>query len=417
MKKMRTRNDAPGGKRRQTGLALIAMLMLIGLWGLYLFVGQLSATRLQAERAGNAAAALAEARVTLIGDAISQVPIRAAGYLSLPDLGVKLVGVGWVPAEGGASANFTGNGKDFSVVGKFPWKTLSSAVLRDEAGECLWYVVSGRFQRAIPTDALNWDTQGQINVFDGSGNAIASKLAALIVAPGRALSGQSRTLADPVYTECGGNYDARNYLDPFDSSNNIAGHLNYFILSTNNRVARTEADKGFVMTGTDYYNDRFLLVTVEDVFNPLIKRSDFATAIDTLLATPAFQTVAITGPKGTGPVDPSDPSFNLFCSTAADVVFCKNWKEMLLLTQLPTPAQITIDGVLSANCNRVVIFGGRRTTGQSRNNATEKLDKNNYLEGANASSFNAPIATATTFSGASTFDFRSPSTDLIRCLP
>ncbi len=90
---------------------------------------------------------------------------------------------------------------------------------------------------------------------------------------------------------------------------------------------------------------------------------------------------------------------------------------MLLLTQLPTPAQITIDGVLSANCNRVVIFGGRRTTGQSRNNATEKLDKNNYLEGANASSFNAPIATATTFSGASTFDFRSPSTDLIRCLP
>lgn len=416
MKKMRTRNDAPGGKRRQTGLALIAMLMLIGLWGLYLFVGQLSATRLQAERAGNAAAALAEARETLIGDAILRLPVSDAAYLRMPDLGSNA----GVASEGRASLTFSGDGKDFSVVGKFPWKTLSSAVPRDESGECLWYVVSGRFKIDTPllkTDVLNWDTQGQINVFDGSGNAIASKLAALIVAPGRALSGQSRTLADPVYTECGGNYDARNYLDPFDSSNNIAGHLNYFILSTNNRVARTEADKGFVMTGTDYYNDRFLLVTVEDVFNPLIKRSDFATAIDTLLATPAFQTVAITGPKGTGPVDPSDPSFNLFCSTAADVVFCKNWKEMLLLTQLPTPAQITIDGVLSANCNRVVIFGGRRTTGQSRNNATEKLDKNNYLEGANASSFNAPIATATTFSGASTFDFRSPSTDLIRCLP
>ena len=42
---------------------------------------------------------------------------------------------------------------------------------------------------------MNWDTQGQIDVIDGTGKMIATNLAALIAAPGQAVDRQDRTLA------------------------------------------------------------------------------------------------------------------------------------------------------------------------------------------------------------------------------
>jgi len=271
----RRRASGAGGKRQQAGIALLAMLVLLTLWGLYLFIGQLDTTRLRLANDRNEAEALQLARETLLANAISQASINDAAYLRLPDLGANM----GVPTEGVASTNFAGNGTDRSVLGKFPWRTLNTAPLRDASGECLWYLVSGRFQVGVKTDALNWDTPGQIDILDGGGNVVASKLAAVVVAVGRALDGQSRTLADAAYSECGGNYDARNYLDSFNGADALGGQLNYFAGSTNNRVALDTNDKSFVMAETDHYNDRFLFLTVENIFEPLIRRSDFAAAI------------------------------------------------------------------------------------------------------------------------------------------
>ena len=408
----------------------MVMLTVLTLWGLSLFIGQFSAAQHRIRSAQNTAQALAEAKEALIGDAISRSVISKAAYLRLPDLGQDFIGNA---SEGTASGNFAGSGKDYSVIGKLPWKTLRTAALRDGNAECIWYIVSGRYIITPPTDSLNWDTQGQIDVIDGNGNTIATNLAALLVAPGAPLAGQDRALSNAAYTECGGNYDARNYLDTYSTDDAISGEVNYFAGSINSRVAQNTNDKRFVITSSKHYNDSFLHITTEDVFLPLIRRDGFKAAIEDLFGNPTFvshlQTVVIAGAKG---ID------NIKCrcnnSTCADAVvfdpppdqehqelfyeFCKNWKEMLFLKQLQTPGVITVDGAVSpVICSRVLFFSGRKAIGQSRNTAAEKADVNNYLEGTNATSFNTVSAPASDFSGASTFNWSTPETDLIRCLP
>ena len=380
----------------QDGIALIAVLTLLTLVGLSLFLGQFSVAQYQARRIQATSRALAEAKDALIGDAISTTSVSDAAYLRLPDVG---------QTEGVAALNFLGNAKDLSVLGKFPWKTLRTEVLRDGNSECLWYVVSGRYKITPSTDVLNWDTPGQIDIIDVNGNVITTGLAALLVAPGSPIDEQSRALSNPDYTQCGGNYDSRNYLDTYNAFNAVAGEVNYFASSTNGLVASTKDNKRFVMTHSEHYNDNFLQITPDDVFRHLIRRSDFSTAIENLLDNPSFTTLAISGPKGTD---------NIACGTD---LFCQNWKEMLFLTQLPAPAKVTIDGALSPVCSRIVIFAGKSIPGQNRNTEAEKASAINYLEGRNLTSFNTPTANAADFSGASTFDWHSPGTDLIRCLP
>ena len=165
---------------------------------------------------------------------------------------------------------------------------------------------------------------------------------------------------------------------------------------------------------------------MEQIFDPLIRRSDFRDAIGNLLGDATFrahlQTIVVAGNKGTDnldcrcnkdpcgpPVSPPDPP-----SVRQFQDFCENWKEMLFLTRVTPP--ITINGA-SHTCNRVLIFAGRRTAGQSRSTSIEKANPANYLEGANATSFHVPTASATDFAGASVFNWRTPATDLLRCLP
>ena len=423
-------------KQLQSGVALLAMLTLLTLWGLYLFLGQLSARQLQMVREQSSAAAMASARETLIGDAISarsgdtpRPSINDAGYLRLPDLGT---GIGGAPAEGGAAGVLTDSGKDLSVIGKFPWKTLATEPLRDAQGECLWYVVAGRFQIAPKTDApMNWDTQGQIDIIDRSGRIIARNLVALIVAPGEPVDGQSRGLTDPTYEQCGGNYDARNYLDAFDLANAIANDVNYFPGSTNNRLASDTINKQFVVANTGHYNDRFLSITVDEIFDRVIRRSDFATAIANLLDDPDLRKRAETGhpetvavSSGAGKEKGTDNLIgpnNLICNYIADLnnrEFCRNWWEMLFLTQLSTPSRITIDGnPAPLDCNRVLIFAGRKAGLQTRSSVPEKRNKENYLESPNLASFSVPSSTSSNFGGVSVFDWRNPGADIVRCLP
>jgi len=400
----------PPQRKLQRGAALLILLTVLTLWGLSLFIGQLNVTQNQIARTPTTATALSEAKQALIGDAIAQTLISSTGYLRLPDIGVDGFGT---PTEGNSAANFAGNSQDLSILGKLPWRTLGTPVLRDADGECLWYAVSGRFKIQPKTAALNWDTPGQIDVIDNNGSLAATNLAALIVSPGRSLDGQDRAGTEPAYAQCSGNYDARNYLDAFDAGNALYGEVNYFAGSLNNRSAPNTNNKRFALAATDHYNDQLIFITTEDIFTPIIRRDDFRDAINSLMNDPQFsdpvKAIVIAGSKG---ID------NLDCSTSpAGNAFCKNWREMLFLTQLTAPAPVTIDGLPSGNCNRVLLFSGARIAGQNRISAAEKSDKNNYLEGANLASFNAPIAIAANFSGASFFDWQTPGTDLIRCLP
>jgi hypothetical protein len=391
---------------KRQGAALMLMLTILVIGAAALLVSSLSHSAVQIERSQKTADALAQAKEALIGDAVSQTPVASAGYLRLPDLGFM---IGLAPSEGSSAPNFSGNSKDYSVIGKFPWRTLGLNPLRDGQGECPWYVVSGRFKNTPTTDTLNWDTLGQINLVDGNGNIIASNLAALVVAPGQALDGQSRSLSDPTYAQCGGNYDARNYLDPYASSNAISGAINYFIGSTNNRITLNTSNNLLVMTGNGHYNDRFLYITSDEIFRVLMRRADFSVQVSALLSDAYFQNVVIAGAKGTDNVN-----CNLLGSS--NRIFCKNWIEMLLLAQLPTPAPVTIDGAATANCSRVLIFGGQKIAAQLRLTATDKASPSNYIEGVNLSAFATPVAVAGSFVGASVFSSKNSSADVLKCL-
>lgn len=406
--KPRRRAKYPVTCVRQKGAALLILLIILILGTTGLLLGSLNrSSGVALERDRITVEALVQAKEALIGNAASQSPVTSAGYLRLPDLGPG------ISTEGSAAGSFSGNNKDYSVIGKVPWKTFGISPLRDGQGECLWYVVSGRFKNTPKTDAFNWDTQGQINVIDGNGSVIASNIAALLVAPGQPVDGQSHVLSDPAYTQCGGNYDARNYLDSYDSSNAISGEVNYFTGSTNSRVALNANNKRFVLAKNDHYNDQFLFVTTDDIFRPIIRRSDFRDQISALMNDPYFQSVSsASGSKGTG---------NITCnnlSTAENRTFCANWLEMLLLTKFAPKAPIIIDGAATPDCKFVLIFGGQKSAVQVRRTATEKGAPANYLEGANLTSFAIPTANKpSSFNGASIFNANNPSADLLRCIP
>jgi hypothetical protein len=391
---------------KQKGAALMLVLTILVVGAIALLVGSLSHSAVQIKRDQMAADALVLAKEALVGDAVSQTPVISAGYLRLPDLGFKM---GLAPSEGSAAPDFSGNSKDYSVIGKLPWRTLGLEPLRDGQGECLWYVVSGHFKNTPTTDALNWDTQGQINLVDGNGNNIASNLAALIVAPGQILDGQNRTLSDPAYAQCGGNYDARNYLDPYVSPNAVSGAINYFAGSTHNRITLNTGNTLFEMTGSQHYNDRFLFITADEIFRVIMRRSDFSAQVSALLSDVYFQSAVIAGTKGTDNVN-----CNLLGSS--NRTFCKNWLEMLVLTQLPSPAPITIDGAQTADCSRILIFGGQKSATQLRLTAANKASPSNYIEGNNLSAFATPVASSSNFTGTSAFSANAPGADVLKCL-
>lgn len=430
---------------------MLAMLALITLFGLYFFLKGLNVTQLNSIRQSNAAAAMNLARQALLAEALTPAMISNAGFLPLPDRGTNLVSGSWVASEGIASQNFLGNIKDRSLIGKFPWDTLNTHVLRDATGDCLWYAVSGRFKVSPKSDTMNWDTLGQLDVINASGTVVATNLVALVIAPGNVLQDQDRNLSNAAYRECAGNYDARQYLDPYLSAQAINGQTNYF---SGGNVAPDTGNKTFVLADNDSYNDRMVFINVDEIFNPLIRRGDFPVAVGELLdyfktendsiklaneaitnrnllrnyanqVNAAFglppepledllPRTIIAGAKGTD---------NLICPTEDSTLstqlptFCKNWKEMLFLTELPTPMPISINGAQTAEiCGRVLIFGGRKTATQIRVSAADRANKQNYLESPNDTSFDVPVASNTNFAGMENFAASRASVDLMRCL-
>jgi type II secretory pathway pseudopilin PulG len=385
-------------KKAQLGGALIIVVVILLLAASGALFSLLDGRSVKIERDKKTAAVLAEAKLALIGFAIGKTPVNEAGYLPNPDFHLSPI-----IAEG--SQVGVAAATDITVLGKFPWYSLNTPPFKDGWNECLWYVVSGRNKANPQTAVLNWDTLGQIDVIDDGGNTLASNLAALIVSPGRALAGQDRSLVAADTPQCGGSYDAINYLDAYDATHAIAGAVNYFATSTNHRQAPNTNSKVFVLAQNSDYNDRFVFVTIDDIFRPLMRRSDFSEQITALLADPYLQTVAISGSKGTSSIN---------CALTSNTEFCTNWKEMLLMVKLAVPAPITVDGDAIANCSRVLIFAGQKIAGQMRLTAVDKSDAANYIEGTKLSAFSLGT---NNFVGVSEFAAANPSADVLLCVP
>ncbi|MCL2636292.1 MAG: hypothetical protein FWD50_06665, partial [Betaproteobacteria bacterium] len=223
---------------------------------------------------------------------------------------------------------------------------------------------------------------------------------------------------DTTYTQCGGNYVPSNYLDSVDTVNAVAGQVNYFI-------------------GGDYFNDRFLLLTIDDIYRPIIRRSDFAALIssffDDILTNDRLkahiQKLKIDGPKGTDNLLNWDCDKEMAEAIAegktegeanAAKAFCENWKKRIFnWAEIFFITQLRDDEPRPPNCTRVIIFAGQKKPGQNRITSDDKQNKANYLEGANLAAFDTPTAASNNFDIAllPIFTPDEPWKDIVYCIP
>ena len=416
------------------------MLALLLLAVLDMFVGQLTSAGLQAGRDRRTATALAQAKEALIAYAVTYGdahPDKVPGYLPCPEATAPAS----TAKEG--SADPSCGAKNVSMMGRLPWKTLGLEPLRDGAGECLWYAVSGTYKSNPATDMMNWDTNGLFAVFASPGISLINgsgpenRAAAVIFAPGAVVGRQNRNAVanTPV---CGGNYAPSNYLEASGSVNNAV------ISSAAGAVTE------FVAGGRDGgNNDRLLVITPQDIFGAIERRPNFAGALADLTLHVARCIAAYGTRNADGGSDrrlpwPAPVALPDYLSNAAyddganslfgrlpfqvgnskeetgngmignnlvggpncpgpwsalDDAWYKNWKDHLFyaLSAAFSPNAATpsvCPDCLSANgigpYAAIVMFAGRKLAAQTRASLAEKASIANYLEGQNGA--NGPNA-------------------------
>lgn len=254
------RNPVKKNYSKQQGFALLLLVTVLATAATTLTVKALNNNgNVQINRDKITTAALAQAKDALIGYAITYGdthPGEVHGYLPCPDTsGTDIGGEG--AAEGSCGA------KDISTIGRLPWKTLDLAPLRGGDNECLWYAVSGTYKYNIKTGLMNWDTNGQLQVYASDGTTLLTpadnQAVAVIFSPGSAAAGQNRSgTTAPV---CGGNYTASNYLDAVGSFNNAS------VSNTAN------ANSPFRMGDPNtQIGDQMIFITKQEIWNAMIKR-------------------------------------------------------------------------------------------------------------------------------------------------
>lgn len=454
--------------RRTRGVVLLVMAVMLAMGGAYFLIRHIVPAVVDAQRLQRSSDAMQAARDSLIGYAATYRERQAAtgtvnnlyevyGYLPLPDLGTSRnnnsVDADCGGLEGCSAANFSGNGTHVTVIGRFPWRKLGTGPLRDGYGECLWYVVSGSHQMIQQSAPMNWDALGQIDVVTAKGDtALASVLAsthdrpvAIIFSPGPMLSSQNRASATTdTVTECGGNYDVRNYLDPVTATA-LGGTTNYFSGSTNAATGNTSSSpKALAISGSimrrgsdgslwptrcptpadatceQVNNDLGISVNAEAIYRTVRNSGNFQRDINMLLdriATCLRDSIhAGTVTAGYSKL-PSLPVSTCYDDSTDPRGYFSHYKDQMFVAQCAGGCNVTLDGT-AQSCAATLLFGNQRAAGQARTNATEQASAANYLEGDNLSSF---TASGNNFSGhsklASVSKTQTATQDVLRCIP
>lgn len=461
------RKHLPAGQR---GAALLAMVGMVSLVVIFAYVsGLTSSTANLAQRETLATTtALAQAKEALINYAVTYKDrnddtvagtYTVPGYLPCPEM------VATSGSEGVAAGTIDCGSRLVSQLGRLPWRTLGLDPVKDGSGECLWYAVSGKYKNSpngvsgstATSNMMNWDNNGQFKVYDADGTTLLTgssednQAVAVIFAPGRALSGQARTVAAGS-SACRGSYSAAAYLETANGINNsvVSGTAS----AVSSYIAGTESSA---------FNDKLVYITRADIWTAIKKRTDFNNYLRALTRR-AAECVAMYGTENSWSGDKRLPwasnvslsgtslptyavnasyndivnvntgrlafrvntadsatSNNLsssisdwgtnsaylytnssYCSYTADQkIWYENWKDQLFYavaggydpggsSSCPTCVRVKIDTVTSGtNYAAVVIFAGEKLSGQSRNTATDKGTVANYLEGSSPASIAA----------------------------
>ena len=434
---LRGRKTMPCPRDTQVGVSMIILLLMIGVVGVGIFFSVAhSGNEGRLDRDRKTEIALARARQALIDYAVQYDlthVTQSAGYLLCPDDGAGVEG----------QAALSCGAANISVIGKLPWKTLRMEDLRDSSGECLWYAVSGTYKYNAKTDIpFNWDAQGQFQVYRQedatnktlvAGNSTDSGVVAVIIAPGPA-KGAAQVRASSAATPiCGGDYVPSHYLD------SAVGIDNWALASTAAAGTTTQFVEG---PESDTFNDRLVYITSADIFSAIERRHDFygtdptngiirvmlKTAAECIAANPSsgnklawaagnnnFTSLQIfddwtkyvsTSNVRVGRVPLSSLSLGSACADLQSNPWWFEWQDHFFyaLAQGQTPGSPAGDCLGDGSCLSVVgtsgtglyagvvLFGGRKLSGQNRSDPlllpppTNQLNPMNYFEGVNATS-------------------------------
>lgn len=183
---MKTRS-AP--RRQQSGAALLMLLAALILAGGYAFYRSANLGPNRTQQITHLATSLARAKEALIARAV--IDANRPGSLPCPDL---ITNDATNKPGDGNTDKFIGaaTGECPSYVGWLPWVTLDLPELTDDSGTRLWYSLTRNLRDDDSAYPINSDTLTDLRI-DGGG-----EIAAIIIAPGSALSGQSRPSNTPA---------------------------------------------------------------------------------------------------------------------------------------------------------------------------------------------------------------------------
>ncbi len=384
--------------KKQHGVALMVLLTIMVLGAATLLVTQLNRFSGSLARDQRTMLALADAKAALIGWAASH-PQRP-GLLPFPDQN--------------SDANYDGNSECPSPVnlshltGRLPGLAYPCTDPRaglgveplDGYSEPLWYSVSSNLIYDGSYPVINSELRDKpnnwITVRDGSGAVLSDKVAAVIIAPGKPLGGQSRAGAAPAIG---------NYLDSA-----IAVAATY---------SNSDLDLDFIAAQPNSsFNDRLIYITIDELLNQvervIVRRVRLCLAAYAGVSGGKYPWAAqldgSAAPEYTGdfgrnfgripealnidatPGSPDaamQPTWN--CLTS--LPYWVNWRELIFYevatgyqpgSGATCPACLILDGTGSQPF--VIMLAGKALAGvgQQRTTDLDKGNLNNYLEGDNA---------------------------------
>lgn len=355
--------------RRQRGMMLPILILLLSLGGLGWLLARTDSdadrAARQLRRDAQTTRALETARDALLGFAANyrnhEHPHADFGYLPCPDL------------NGDGSSETCGT-KDQPSIGRLPYLTLNLPDLRDGAGECLWYAVSGSFKNNPKADALNWDSIGQFRLLDRDGQSVVlagdqlGLAAAIVFAPGPPLGDQQR---GPGQGRCGDGQAARleDYLEA---------------------LGATQDGISEIRTDTAASNDRLISLSGGEIFALLKRRTDYAQQLQASLQAIAdcLEKGGLPSPTLAQPHGPLQlggvPALNKLNGPCTDIErrdASGNWSEMMRYGRCTdgSPCLASTQGP----CRGVLLFGGERRSlapVQRRIDPQDKQTTTEYLE-------------------------------------
>ncbi len=252
---------------KQQGFTLILFFLILIISGAVFLITHIQSESGRVDSENITTQSLSKAKQALLAYAASYY--YRSSNSGTPHAGIH--GILPCPEEPSSTAEGTDSGscapRYTSSLGRLPWSTLDIPPLKDASGECLWYSLSGGFFNSPLPEMINHDTPGMFMIYNKDGSLIQgatpeSRVAAIIIAPGKPLSSQNRQSADSSLPckVARDNVQASDYLDTLQWVNNSSVNT-----LTADLIEDFVTSEGLI--DDPQLNDRLITITTDEIFD------------------------------------------------------------------------------------------------------------------------------------------------------